>query len=95
MADDRRHHRASREIIFVPVPVAGSPAPLNQTKPPRYPSTQRQAWRPQQTIPSKASASKRLLDAISRNEAAARKMLRPLPPSATVARLARHDDHRL
>ena len=31
---DGRHHRVNREIIFVPVPVAGSPAPLNQAKPP-------------------------------------------------------------
>jgi hypothetical protein len=83
---DGRHHRVSREIIFVPVPMAGSPAPLNQAKPPRYPSTQRQVWRPQQTIPSKACASKRLLDSIVRNEQAVREMLRPLPPSATVAR---------
>ena len=83
---DGRHHRVSREIIFVPVPVAGSPAPLNQAKPPRYPSTQREAWRPQQTIPSKASASKRLLDSIIESDAAARNMLRPLPPSAMLAR---------
>jgi hypothetical protein len=83
---DGRHHRVSREIIFVPVPVAGSPAPLNRSKPPRYPSTQREAWRPQRSIPSKANASKRLLDAIVRNEAAARQMLTPRPPSAMLAR---------
>lgn len=68
------------------MPVAGSPAPLNQAKPPRYPSNQRQAWRPQRSIPSKASASKRLLDSIIENEAAARNMLRPLKvrPEAVV-----------
>jgi hypothetical protein len=83
---DGRHHRVNREIIFVPVPVAGSPAPLNQAKPAKYPSTRRAPWRPQQTIPSKASATVRLLDAIVRNEQAARNMLRPLPPSAMLTR---------
>jgi hypothetical protein len=86
---DYRHHHAHAPgpaIIFVPVPVAGSPAPLNQTKPPRYPSTQREAWRPQRSIPSKANATVRLLDAIVRNEAAARQMLTPQPPSAMLAR---------
>jgi hypothetical protein len=73
---DGRHHRVSREIIFVPVPVAGSPQPLKWAKPPAYPSSRRAPWRPQQTIPSKASASKRLLDAIVRNEQA-REMLTP------------------
>ena len=88
MADDRRHHRASREIVFVavPVPAAGSPQPLKWAKPGKYPSTQRQAWLPQRSIPSKANASKRLLDAIVRNEAAARQMLTPRPPSAMLAR---------
>jgi hypothetical protein len=73
-------------VVFVEVPVAGSPAPLNQTKPPRYPLTRRAPWQPARAIPSKASASKRLLDAIIENEAAALSMLRPLPPSATLAR---------
>jgi hypothetical protein len=74
---DGRHHRVSREIIFVPVPVAGSPAPLNQAKPPRYPSTQRQAWRPQRSIPSKANATVNLLRQIAANEMAVREMLTP------------------
>ena len=77
MADDRRHHRASREIIFVPVPVAGSPAPLNKAKPPHYPRQAHQPWRPAHRPPNKASATVRLLDAISRNEQAAREMLTP------------------
>jgi hypothetical protein len=53
------------------------PSPLNQAKPAKYPFTRRAPWRPQQTIPSKGSASKRLLDSISRNEQAAREMLTP------------------
>lgn len=81
---DGRHHRVSREIIFVPV--AGSPEPLRQAKPAKYPSFRRAPWRPARAIPSKASASKRLLDLIIENEAAARNMLRPLPPSAMRAR---------
>jgi hypothetical protein len=85
---DGRHHRVSREIIFVPVPVAGSPAPLNQTKPPRYPSSRRAPWQPARAIPSnsKGAATVRLLDAISRNEQAARSMLTPRPHAAPVAR---------
>ena len=74
---DGRHHRVSREIIFVPVPVAGSPAPLNQAKPPRYPATQRQAWRPATRPPSKAAATVNLLRQIAANEMAVREMLTP------------------
>jgi hypothetical protein len=85
MADDCRHHRAV-QIVFVETPQAGSPEPLKWAKPPRYPVQHHQPWRPQRAIPSKASASKRLLDAIIENEAAARNMLRPLPPSAMLAR---------
>ena len=85
MADDRRHHRVSREIVLVPI-VIGSPEPLKWAKPPAYPSSRRPPWRPARAIPSKASASKRLLDSIIENEAAARNMLRPLPPSAMLAR---------
>ena len=81
---DGRHHHAV-QVIFVETPCAGSPAPLNQAKPPRYQSTQRQAWRPQRSIPSKANATVNLLRQIAANEMAVREMLRPLPPG-TVAR---------
>ena len=74
---DRRHHRVSREIIFVPVPVAGSPEPLRQAKPGKYPSTQRQAWRPATRPPNKAAATVNLLRQIAANELAAREMLTP------------------
>ena len=49
---DGRHHRVNREIIFVPVPVAGSPEPLRQAKPPAYKSTRRAPWQPQTRPPS-------------------------------------------
>jgi hypothetical protein len=77
MTSDYRHHRVSREIIFVPVPVAGSPAPLNQAKPPRYPVQHHQPWRPAHRPPSKAAATVRLLRSIAENEMAAREMLTP------------------
>jgi hypothetical protein len=85
---DGRHHRASRDvqIVLVPVPVAGSHQPLKWAKPGRYPVQHREAWRPRTKPPSKADDTKRLLDAIIENEAAARSMLRPLPPSAMVPR---------
>jgi hypothetical protein len=88
MSDDRRHHRVSRDVqvIVIPVPVAGSPAPLNQAKPAKYPHHQRQAWRPATRPPSKGRATVRLLDAIIENDAAARNLLRPLPPSAMLTR---------
>jgi hypothetical protein len=73
---DGRHHHAV-QIVFVETPTAGSPAPLNQAKPPRYPPSRPAPWRPQQTIPSKAAATLRLLDAIGCNEAAARSLLTP------------------
>jgi hypothetical protein len=85
MTENFRHHRASREIVLVPI-VIGSPAPLNQAKPPRYPLIRRAPWQPARAILSKARASKRLLDSIIESDAAARKMLRPLPPSAMLAR---------
>ena len=60
---DHRHHRASRDVqvIFVEVPVGGSPAPLHRGKPPRYPSTQRQPWRPADK-PPRLSKAQRLFD---------------------------------
>jgi hypothetical protein len=87
---DGRHHRVSREIIFVPVevPAAGSPAPPRQAKPNKYPVQHHQPWQPARAIPSnsKGAATVRLLRQIAENDAAARSMLRPRPPAATVAR---------
>jgi hypothetical protein len=78
---DGRHHRVNREIIFVPVPVAGSPEPLRRAKPPAYKSTRRAPWQPARAIPSnsKGAATVRLLRQIAANEMAARSMLRPQP----------------
>ena len=39
MTDDRRHHVATRrEIIFVPIPVAGTVRETHRAKPPEYPA---------------------------------------------------------
>jgi hypothetical protein len=73
---DYRHHRASRDVqvIIVPVPCGGSPEPLRQAKPGPYPRQERGYWRPADKPPrlSKAGASKRLFDAINRQEQAVR-----------------------
>ena len=71
------HHVAHPAVIFVEVPVGGSPAPLHRGKPPRYPSTQRSPWRPADKPPrlSKAEASKRLFDAINQQEQAVREFM--------------------
>jgi len=82
---DHRHHRASRDVqvIIVEVPVGGSPAPLHRGKPPRYPSTQRQPWRPADKPPrlSKAEATKRLLNEFRRQDQIVSEMLKPSPAS--------------
>ena len=41
MSEHFRHHRASSDmqIVLVPVPVAGSPPPLNHPPPAKYPPT--------------------------------------------------------
>jgi hypothetical protein len=70
--------------VFIPVPCAGSPAPLKQGRPPAYPSTQREPWRPRTKPPTKGEASLRLMREIAANEQAVRSMLRPrLPPTVT------------
>ena len=76
-------HRAQRDVqvIIVEVPAAGSPEPQRQVKP-RYPQQQRrEAWRPATRPPnrSKSEALRRLIDAISRNDEAARSVMRPNP----------------
>ena len=42
MTENFRHHRVSREIIFVEVPTAGSPKEANCRRPPKYPVDKRQ-----------------------------------------------------
>jgi hypothetical protein len=81
---DGRHHRASREIVFVavPVPTAGSPEPFPRKPPPRYPFTQREPWRPAQHPPrsSKQRKAERIVEIMRelyQREADVRAMLRP------------------
>jgi hypothetical protein len=75
------HHVAHPAVIFVEVPVGGSPTPLHRGKPPRYPSTQRQPWRPADKPPrlSKAERLRRLLDEFRRQEEIVREMMTPSP----------------
>lgn len=84
MVENFRHHRASRDVqvVIVPVPCGGSPAPLNRAKPLRYPSTQRQPWRPQTRPPSKQRQAERivkLMRELDRRAEDARSMLTPRP----------------
>jgi hypothetical protein len=81
---DHRHHRASRDVqvIFVEVPVGGSPAPLHRGKPPRYPSNQWSPWRPQRSIPSKQRQAERIVKImreLDRRAEDAGQMLTPSP----------------
>jgi hypothetical protein len=70
---DFRHHVAHPVVIFV----GGSPAPLRRGKPGPYPQQERGYWRPATKPPhlSKAEASKRLFDAINRQEQAVREFM--------------------
>ena len=73
---DARHHRAV-QVIFVETPAAGCPKEGRRNPPPAYPHQRREAWKPAQAIPrdSKAAATKRWLDAMWRNDAAARSFM--------------------
>jgi hypothetical protein len=72
---DARHHIATR-VVFVEVPAAGSPAPLNQSKPRPFKRNQWSPWRPQTRPPNrKAEAVKRLLRGIAENDQAAREFM--------------------
>ncbi len=82
---DARHHHAVR-VIYVEVPVAGSPEPLRRSPPPAYSRNPPTHWRPQRTIPSRPAPAKsqaglrRLVDImrdLDRREALARRMLTP------------------
>jgi hypothetical protein len=84
MVENFRHHRASRDVqvIIVPVPCGGSPAPLRRGKPPRYPSNHWSPWRPQRSIPSKQRQAERIVKImreLAKREADARSMLTPRP----------------
>jgi hypothetical protein len=78
---EARHHHAVR-VVLVPSPVGGSPEPLKRGKPPAYPVTQRQPWRPAQRPPTKAAATLALMHRIVEQEAALGQLLRPCPPRA-------------
>jgi hypothetical protein len=76
---DFRHHRASREIIFVPVPVGGSPEPFREVKPGQFKRNPPTHWRPAQAIPSKGKATLELMRQIAAQETILRGLLRPQP----------------
>jgi hypothetical protein len=79
VVENFRHHRASRDVqvIIVPVPCGGSPEPLRRQPPPAYKRNQWSPWRPADKPPrlSKAEASKRLFDAINQQEQAVREFM--------------------
>ena len=74
---DSRHRDV--QIVLVPVPVGGSNEPIRQVKP-RYPQQQRRdPWRPATRPPSKADASKRLLESFMRQDQIVRDHFKPQP----------------
>jgi hypothetical protein len=84
MSADFRHHKASYappNVIIVPVPFeGGSPKHARDIKPRPYPSQRREHWQPAQRPPrSKGEATVRLIDAINRQVALVRELLRPNP----------------
>ena len=91
MSDARHHHATRPAVIFVEVPVAGSPEPARHAKRPRYPSDKREPWRPATRPPNKRSPAefKRLLDVLSeldRRATDARRMLTPRPEALLTRR---------
>lgn len=70
---EARHHRAVRtEYIFIPV---AGPDYGQQRKPPAYPRQGREAWKPAQAIPrraTKAQATVNLMRRIAEQEIAVR-----------------------
>jgi hypothetical protein len=85
MSEAYRHHRASQEIVIVPIAIPvpyeiGSNKVLREVKPGPYKHAQREAWRPQRDIPprpGKAARLKNWLDAIARQEEAIREFMKP------------------
>jgi hypothetical protein len=81
MSDTYRHHRAhaggpDTRIVFIEVPVAGSPKTLREVKPGSYPVNPPTHWQPRTRPPSKAEVLRRFLDSINRNDAAAREYMK-------------------
>ena len=78
MSDCRRHVATRREIIFVPVPVAGTVKNTRFVHPPAYRHGQREGWRPQRAIPAnKAQRIVRWLDQVRRQEETVREFMKP------------------
>ena len=81
MSDTYRHHRAhaggpaDTRIVFIEVPVAGSPKVARTAKPGQYPSNQRQPWRPATRPPSKAERTARFLNSVARQDADIRRFM--------------------
>jgi hypothetical protein len=77
---DARHHHASRDVavVFVEVPVGGSPKEANRQPPPRYPRNSRQPWRPRTKPPNrKAEGLRRLFGEFERQDRIVREMMKP------------------
>ena len=74
---DARHHTAHREIIFIEVPVAGSPKEGRRLRPGPYKRNSFEPWRPATRPPNKAERLKRFLDDMRRNDEIARECMRP------------------
>jgi hypothetical protein len=74
---DGRHHRVSREIIFVEVPVGGSPKEAHRHRPGPYKRDQLGHWRPATRPPNKAEKLARFLDSIRRQDEIVREFKRP------------------
>jgi broad specificity phosphatase PhoE len=77
---DARHHHASREIVFVTIPEAGSPKDARRLPPPAYKRTQHERWKPQRFIPAKQRQAERIVEImrdLDERAEAARQMLRP------------------
>lgn len=73
-----RHHVATRrEIVFIEVPVAGSPKNARDVKPGRYPHQPREHWTGPPRRNSKADALRRLIENMRRQDEIAREFMRP------------------
>lgn len=81
MSEQFRHHRASRDVqvVLVPIPVAGTIRETHRVKPGRYPHDQRQPWRPatRPPRPNKAQRVARWLDQCRRQEEIVREFMKP------------------
>jgi hypothetical protein len=64
---DFRHHVAHPVVVLVPFE-SGSPKSAREVKPREYPAQRREHWRPATRPPSKAAATKRLIDSIVKQD---------------------------